>query len=78
MMMGNSVIKALSSQNLSRQSSGQKLFMPVQYRTFTLKLNRYFLRFWNLLYFETFYYYLTLNHGQKMTLLALAIARSTG
>ena len=42
------------------------------------KVEQIFSSFWNLLYFETFYYYLTLNHGQKMTLLALAIARSTG
>ena len=73
----NSVIKELSLQNMSCQSSGQKLFIPVQYQTFALKLNKYFLRLWYLLHFQTFYYYLTLSHGQKMTLLALAIARST-
>ena len=44
---------------------------------FALKLNKDFLRLWSLLQFQTFYYYLTLNHGQKMTLLVLAIARST-
>ena len=44
---------------------------------FALKLNKDFLRVWSLLQFQTFYYYLTLNHGQKMTLLVLAIARST-
>ena len=77
MMTGNSVIKALSLQNMSWQSHGQKLFMPVQYRTFALKLNKDFLPLWILLHFQTFYYYLTVNHGQKMTLLALAIKRST-
>ena len=41
--------------------------MPVQYRTFALKLNKDFLRLWILLHFQTFYYYLIVNHGQKIT-----------
>ena len=72
---GIKLAKYCSNQIL--QSSGQKLFMPVQYWTFALKLNKGFFRLWSLLHFQTFYYYLTLNHGQKMTSLALAIARST-
>ena len=76
-MMTGIVIKVLRSQNMSWQSGSQKLFMPVQYRTFALKLNKDFLRLWSLLHFQSFSYYLTLNHGQKMTSLALAIARST-
>ena len=69
--------RILLSRHSSWQSSRQKQFIPVQYRTFGLKLSKDFLRLWSLLYFQTFYYYLTLNHGQKMTLLALEIARST-
>ena len=76
MMTANSVIKALRSQHMSSQSSEQKLFIPVKYRTFALNLSKGFLRLWSLLYFPTFYYYLTLSLGQKMTLLPLEIPRS--
>ena len=66
MKMGNSAIKALSLQS-----------MPMQYQAYALKMDKDFLCLWSLLHFQTFCYYLTLNHGQKMTLLVLAIARST-
>ena len=41
--------------------------MPVQYWTFELKLNKDFLHLWILLHFQISYYYLIVNHGQKIT-----------
>ena len=52
-MLRNYVIKVLSLKDMNWQSNKQKLFMLVQYWTFALKLNKYFLHLWILLHFQT-------------------------